>query len=376
MLGPAFALAVPLLGSLASAASTGVAAESLNALTRHCQFTLGNRRFDLCPVFEGNDGGWTVGFERSTPPTVTKAEYRISFAGPLKTTKWTPHDEQCPDGTWVCKIISNVRPKREGESPRVLQVIPVAGDISGSLPKKDDGGDGFAGEEYQPGLNVTAKLVPADENTRHDILHIHLHGGYYVYKQQKADFQFICDHQAEEPTKPSIYWNWNGTHTFEWRTKHACGQAMTAPDDDSPPPTPPKHNPGSDEPPKDSEDDDVPGDKKILDPDFLYGQTRRSIMTIFASSALVVIVVTYLVQRPPARLRRFALSYMKTHPWLMHSRVGERMLMRWAREDLIFDAGEEDVMINGPTNVRSAVGLDEGIPLKPSPRRPNNYGSA
>ncbi|KAH9925764.1 uncharacterized protein B0H18DRAFT_1008147 [Fomitopsis serialis] len=349
MLGPAFALAVPLLGSLASAASTGVAAESLNALTRHCQFTLGNRRFDLCPVFEGNDGGWTVGLS---------AEYRISFAGPLKTTKWTPHDEQCPDGTWVCKIISN--------SPRVLQVIPVAGDISGSLPKKDDGGDGFAGEEYQPGLNVTAKLVPADENTRHGKLLSYL----------RASHRPIAHNVAWQPTKPSIYWNWNGTHTFEWRTKHACGQAMTAPDDDSPPPTPPKHNPGSDEPPKDSEDDDVPGDKKILDPDFLYGQTRRSIMTIFASSALVVIVVTYLVQRPPARLRRFALSYMKTHPWLMHSRVGERMLMRWAREDLIFDAGEEDVMINGPTNVRSAVGLDEGIPLKPSPRRPNNYGSA
>ncbi|KAH9829827.1 uncharacterized protein C8Q71DRAFT_389497 [Rhodofomes roseus] len=376
MLGPAFVLGIPLLGSLASAAATGVATETLDALARQCQFTLGNRRFDLCPIFEGRESGWTVGSERSTPPTVTKAEYRISFAGPLKTTKWTPHDEQCPDGTWICKIISNVRPNRDNESPRVLQVIPVAGDISASLPEEDGGGDSFDGEQYQPGLNITAKLVAADENSRHDTLHIHLHGGYYVQRQQKADFQFVCDHGAHEPTNPTISWDWRGTHVFEWRTEHACGQAMTAPDKDSPPPH--THKPSPDDPPKDSEDDDVPGDKKMLDPDFLYGQTRRSIMTILASSALVVIIVTYLVQRPPTKLRRVVLSYMKNHPWVMHSRVGEGVLLRWAREDLIFDAGEEDTMVNGPVGPRSALGLDEGIPLKPSPRRPNanNYGSA
>lgn len=94
MLGPAFALAVPLLGSLVSAAATGVAPESLDALARRCQFTLGNRRFDLCPVFEGKEEGWTVVSEWPTPPTVTKVEYRISFTGPLKTNKWSPREEQ------------------------------------------------------------------------------------------------------------------------------------------------------------------------------------------------------------------------------------------------------------------------------------------
>lgn len=94
MLGPAFAFAVPLIGSLASVAATGVAPESMDALARRCQFTLGNRRFDLCPVVEGKEEGWTVVSERPTPPTVTKVEYRISFRGPLKTTKWSPHDEQ------------------------------------------------------------------------------------------------------------------------------------------------------------------------------------------------------------------------------------------------------------------------------------------
>ncbi|KZT64737.1 hypothetical protein DAEQUDRAFT_732285 [Daedalea quercina L-15889] len=385
MLGPAFALAAPLLGSLASAAATGVAAESLDTLARRCQFTLGNRRFDLCPVFEGKDEGWILGFEQSTPPTVTKREYRISFAGPLKSTKWSPRDEQCPEGTWICSIISNMRPNRENEEPRVLQVVPVAGDISSSFPDEGDGGDGAGGdggdgiaaEKYQPGLNITAKLVPADENTRqrHDVLHIHLHGGYYVNKQQKADFQFICDHKADDPSNPTISWNWGGTHAFEWRTKHACSQDMSVPDKDSSPPS--RTHP--DGPPNDSEDDAVPGDSTMLDPDFLYGHTRRSIMTILASSALFVFIATYLLHHPPAWLRRFVLSYMKTHPWLMHSRVGERVLMRWAREDLIFDAGEEDVMVNGPVwpGVRAAAGIDEGIPLKPAPRpTPNNYGSA
>ncbi|TFY52428.1 hypothetical protein EVJ58_g10024 [Rhodofomes roseus] len=170
---------------------------------------------------------------------------------------------------------------------------------------------------------------------------------------------------------PLLVWNY-------MILKHAYGQAMSAPDKDSPPPH--THKPSPDDPPKDSEDDDVPGDKKMLDPDFLYGQTRRSIMTILASSALVVIIVTYLVQRPPTKLRRVVLSYMKNHPcqWVMHSRVGEGVLLRWAREDLIFDAGEEDTMVNGPVGPHFALGLDEGIPLKPSLRRPNvnNYGSA
>lgn len=58
---------------------------------------------------------------------------------------------------------------------------------------------------------------------------------------------------------------------------------MTAPDKDVPPPKPPKH----DDPPGDSEDDGVPGDSTMLDPDFLYGRTRRSIMTALAFSVYV-----------------------------------------------------------------------------------------
>ena len=130
MLGPAFVLAVPLLGSLASAAATGVAPESLDALARRCQFTLGNRRFDLCPVFDGKEEGWTVVSERPTPPTVTKVEYRISFAGPLKTSQWAPRDEQVRQ-RWCFRMKETCAPggvsrATASHRPRIVQ-LPVDG---------------------------------------------------------------------------------------------------------------------------------------------------------------------------------------------------------------------------------------------------------
>ncbi|KZT02824.1 uncharacterized protein LAESUDRAFT_729791 [Laetiporus sulphureus 93-53] len=365
MHGIAIAFSLSLLASLVAAVAVE---EPVGVLAKQCDFTLGGRRFDMCPVFEGKDRGWTVSREQQTPPTITKTEYRISFQGPLKRNRKIASYEQCPDGTWICKTVTNTRPKHDGEEPRVLQVISVAGELSIS---DDESGSGAS--EYVPGLNITAKLVPADTETKHDILHLHLHGGYYTRLQQKADFQFICDHNAEEPTSPTIGWDWRGTHTFEWRTKHACGQAMSAPPPNEPvsPTQPP---PDDDAPPKDVEDDDTPGEKKLLDPGFFGGRSRRSVVTMFASASLICAIV-FLVYFPPRRLRRFLTSYVKAHPRVMRSHVGERVLVRWAREDFAIGPGEEDVMINA-----EAAALAEQIPLKPAPRRPvvsnYQYGSA
>lgn len=55
----------------------------LESLTKQCKFTLGGQQFDLCPVLEGNEGGWTTEIERKTPPTVTKTSYQIALQGPL-----------------------------------------------------------------------------------------------------------------------------------------------------------------------------------------------------------------------------------------------------------------------------------------------------
>lgn len=55
----------------------------LESLTKQCKFVLGGQQFDLCPVLEGNEGGWTTEIERKTPPTLTKTSYQIALQGPL-----------------------------------------------------------------------------------------------------------------------------------------------------------------------------------------------------------------------------------------------------------------------------------------------------
>lgn len=67
----------------------------------------------------------------------------------------------------VSLLVSNIRPDSEKKDVRLLQLIPVAGDISESMPKDDGEDDGPSREKYEPGLNITAKLVPADEDNYH-----------------------------------------------------------------------------------------------------------------------------------------------------------------------------------------------------------------
>ena len=66
----------------------------LGSLAKRCSFKLGETSFDLCPIVEGNEGGWTVQFERKTPPTVTKTSYRIDLRKPLERDSNAPGEEQ------------------------------------------------------------------------------------------------------------------------------------------------------------------------------------------------------------------------------------------------------------------------------------------
>ena len=66
----------------------------LGSLAKRCSFQLGKLNFDLCPIVEGNEGGWTVQFERRTPPTVTKTSYRIDLRQPLQRDANAPEEEQ------------------------------------------------------------------------------------------------------------------------------------------------------------------------------------------------------------------------------------------------------------------------------------------
>ncbi|KAI0635105.1 hypothetical protein C8Q77DRAFT_1105856 [Trametes polyzona] len=352
----------------------------LDSLAKQCKFSLGSQQFDLCPILEGNDGGWTIETERRTPPTVTKTSFRISLQGPLKKEENVPQYEQCPPGTWICQIVSNRRPRFPDEEPRVLQTVPIAGAMN--LPNIT---------QYHPGVNITAKLAPSRQaDAKHDVLHVYLHGGYYVYGPQKADIQFTCDHGVDEPSTPTYIYAWNGTYAFNWRTKHACGKQITAPSHSGtmtatpvgPSPTgSTPAEPTDDVPPTDGESDSplpAPGDgkseKELADGRPLGGRTPRSTLVLLLSSFAAVLALVYVAWFPPARVRQYVSRFVKTHPRLARFRVGERVLMRWAYEDLEMEdgygygEGEEDLMVN------FAPQAEEGIPLKPSPRLGGSMG--
>ncbi|TBU45634.1 autophagy-related protein 27-domain-containing protein [Dichomitus squalens] len=358
------ALLVSVFAVLTGAAEPSPPIVRLGSLARRCSFQLGKTEFNLCPILEGNDGGWTVQWETRTPPTVTKTTYRIDLRGPLQRDADVPREEQCPNGTWICQTISNRRPRHEDEEPRVLQVIPVAGAMN--LPNIT---------RYRPGVNVTAELTSARQDPKTSVLHVRLHGGFYVYGAQKADFQFICDRSVDEPSTPTYAWAWNGTHTFQWRSRHACGsQQATAPPKEAPPPPDDTDDSGDDAPPQDDESDG----QDLREGNPIMGRMTRTTMALLLSSFTAVITLAYLAWRPPTRVRQYVTKFMKAHPRLARFRVGEQVLIRWAYEDLEMDEGyspsEEDTMVNWSADEE---GSGEGIPLKPSPRKGGmlNYGT-
>ncbi|CDO74760.1 hypothetical protein BN946_scf185001.g8 [Trametes cinnabarina] len=332
----------------------------LNDLTKQCRFVLAGQIFDLCPILEGNDGGWLLENEQRTWPTVTRNEYKISLRGPLDKDDDAPQHEQ---EITICAV-SNRRPFHKDEDPRVLQVIPVAGVMN--LPNITS---------YRPGVNITAQLAPPSKDDKHDVLHIRLHGGWYTYGAQKADIRFLCDHNVDEPSSPTIAWSWNGTHTFNWRSKHACSKRFSGTTTASPVPRPTSGTPADsspepvedDAPPADSEPptEDDPNDLRDTYP--ISDRASRAKLALLLSSFTAVVVLMYLAWFPPARVRQYVTRFLKAHPRLARFRVGERVLVRWAYEDLElgddYAEGEEDVMVNFAPEADP-----EGIPLKPSPR--------
>ncbi|KAJ7284049.1 hypothetical protein C8J57DRAFT_1001350, partial [Mycena rebaudengoi] len=90
-----------------------------------CKFALSDLEFDLCPILSGPTV--LIPFAEDTPPTHTTHEYSIGMGGPLRRDLTLPAELQCPEGTWICLIVSNMRPSHPSEPTRILQVVPVAG---------------------------------------------------------------------------------------------------------------------------------------------------------------------------------------------------------------------------------------------------------
>ncbi|KAG2142976.1 hypothetical protein DEU56DRAFT_792773 [Suillus clintonianus] len=128
-------------------------------------------------------------------------------------------------------------------------------------------------------------------------------------------------------------------------------------------------NEGNEEKPEDGRPEENPSDEQDSEQELIPPTDRNSwsLSIILFMTSSVLIIGTRLFY---ARLRGLLRSRLKPNRF----RVGETMLLRWAREDMNFDDEEEDTMVNGSNGVIAG----EDIPLKPSPRKNFiiQYGSA
>ncbi|KAG5652693.1 hypothetical protein H0H81_004078 [Sphagnurus paluster] len=194
--------------------------ESLNKDRLECSFAIKQFEFDLCPLIEAHSERFDIAIDEETPPTCTKKVYAVSLGGALKTDGTLPAELQCPEGTRICLTVVNTRPDHPSEPSRVLQVIPVAG------------------------ADLDPRAVLGDKVSEHAPLQLTLHGGLYMQQKQRATFIFHCDQDAEEPTAPTFSWDFNGTHAFSWKTKHACHKVLATPQPDpEADPDPPQDRP-------------------------------------------------------------------------------------------------------------------------------------
>ncbi|KAJ7228434.1 hypothetical protein GGX14DRAFT_413193 [Mycena pura] len=327
--GPSFLLVLRLKNALAA--------------NHACNFTLDGLGFNLCPLFSTPGKELLVSFAEETPPTRTTQRYAIRFGAPLKHDGTLRSELQCPDGTWICLTVLNTRPSNPSEPDRILQVVPVANDA---------------------GLNPRAKmLTKVRAEDLHEPMQVTLHGGLYNRQPQKASFQFHCDHTLEEPTSPEFIWKFNGTHTFSWRTKHACPRALP---------------PGAPGPQPEEPDPDPPATPPI-DPD---ADAEDGDSTSPPSKSLLLVLFWTLVS---------GLLLRALYPSLLRSRLGRRLslelsiarkkgfrpaplsLANWAAEE-----HPEEYDIDGTNRSMHTLSEGEQSPLTPSKTTfaTNHYGSA
>ncbi|KAJ7781012.1 autophagy-related protein 27-domain-containing protein [Mycena metata] len=287
---------------------------TVNAIDTGCnKFTLANLEFDLCPLFLNNN--LTISFREDTPPTLTSFRYAFGLDAPLKRDFQLPPDEQCPEGTRICLIVTNTRPKHPSEPARIFQVVPIASDAE---------------------LTPKAKLLPkvhADDS--HEPLQVTFHGGLYNHQPQKASFQFHCDHDVNEPTFPKFSWQFNGTHSFTWRSKHACPRALP---------------PGAPAPPPDEPDIDPPAmppndpDAGVGDSEPATGPPRLSTPFAKPGVAILGVALFFFALRLLFRWNRL-LSRARSRSSSKGFRPSPLNLVQWAREERLeeyeIDAGEE-----------------------------------
>ncbi|KAJ7579064.1 autophagy-related protein 27-domain-containing protein [Mycena floridula] len=293
-----------------------------------CKFTVQNYSYDLCPLIQRADE-LQVTKDIDTPPTHTKNTYRIGLGGPLRRNGELPPAEQCPEGTWICLSVTNTRPDHPSEPTRILQVVPVAA---------------------ADGLRPTATI---DHSNDIPFLVVTLNGGSYLDEAQRARFRFHCDRKADL-TKPEFFWTFNGTHTFSWKTKHACGSVSA-----TPAPTPPKDTDSEPGPSKERESEG--GETELI---YHPRSSYRIYFILLMLSILCLFLLHFVFPQYSRRLLSYILSPLpKFTSKSMRFRPSPARLLLWARQ-----AGMQEDEVDLMVNYEMDDGDGEEIPLTPNPR--------
>ncbi|KAJ6515647.1 autophagy-related protein 27-domain-containing protein [Mycena sanguinolenta] len=323
---------------LAMAAAAAAASDS-------CNFTLDSLEFDLCPLYMFSGKSTSISFDEETPPTLNTNRY--DFGAPLKRDTQLPAEAQCPEGTWICLTVENTRPNHESEPMRIIKVIPVA---------------------REQGLNPKAKMLnKVQPDDLHEPLQVILHGGLYRHQSQMASFEFHCDHNLDEPTQPKLSWQWNGTHTFTWRTKHACARALPP---GTPGPRPKEPDPDPPAKPPDNPDSDIDDREPTTHP---WAVWTFFVVLFWISIAVVGLRFLYPFlsrwgRALPSRLSRARNPMARTTGF----RPSAVSLVQWAREEAPEEYDTDDVFMHGFSD-------GEETPLTPNSKASfavSQYGSA
>ncbi|THU98768.1 hypothetical protein K435DRAFT_777284 [Dendrothele bispora CBS 962.96] len=256
---------------------------ALSSASIPCVPRAGTSQYNICPLLQRR--AFTVQFTRQSGLGTEKEFYafRTNFSDDLNS---------CPENAFVC-----------WNDPETSTSVAVAEFASlANIPKLNF---------HEDNTLTTASFILELNGTVHDS------------KLQSTRIKFICDEsidslRAEPSSIPFFSGNWDGVHSFEWRSSHACprasGQLKTtevihAEESQS-------DSPQDAEPEKGNEGEENGDEGNLVDHVPSYSARRRAAI-ILAIVGFIVLSVAYLIHHPPTKLIDTYLrpSYSRISPY-------------------------------------------------------------
>jgi len=164
---------------------------------------------------------------------------------------------------------------------------------------------------------------------------------------------------------PTFDWQWNGTHTFSWRTKYACPRGLPlgapGPRPEEPDPDPPASPP-------------VDPDADVEEREPQSRPASYSILYILFWVSLCLLALRIFHPSISRWSRRLSLCFSTAKPRSKVFRPPASILVRWAAEE-----SPEEYEIDATEGIMHSLSDGEETPLTPDSRATfmkGQYGSA